>query len=46
MKEPEMKRIVELVDRVLQHRQEPTVLEEVREQAKALCDGFPIFHPY
>ncbi|HWV47565.1 MAG TPA: serine hydroxymethyltransferase [Nitrospira sp.] len=46
MKEPEMKRIVELVDRVLQHRQEPTVLEEVRSQAKALCAGFPIIHPY
>ncbi|MDC8451071.1 MAG: serine hydroxymethyltransferase [Nitrospira sp.] len=46
MKEPEMKRIVELVDRVLQHRQEPSVLEEVRGQAKALCDGFPIIHPY
>lgn len=46
MKEPEMKRIVELVDRVLQHRQEPSVLEEVRGQAKALCARFPIFHPY
>jgi glycine hydroxymethyltransferase len=46
MKEPEMKRIVELVDRVLRHRQEPSVLEEVRGQAKALCAGFPIFHPY
>lgn len=46
MKEPEMKRIVELVDRVLQHRHEPSVLEEVREQAKALCAQFPIFHPY
>lgn len=46
MKEPEMKRIVELVDRVLQHRQEPAVLEEVREQAKTLCAQFPIFHPY
>ncbi|MDI3466584.1 MAG: Serine hydroxymethyltransferase [Nitrospira sp.] len=46
MKEPDMKRIVELVDRVLQHRQEPSVLEEVRGQAKALCDGFPIIHPY
>jgi glycine hydroxymethyltransferase len=46
MKEPEMKRIVELVDRVLQHRQEPAVLEEVREQAKALCARFPIIHPY
>lgn len=46
MKEQEMKRIVELVDRVLQHRQEPSVLEEVRGRAKALCAQFPIFHPY
>jgi glycine hydroxymethyltransferase len=46
MKEPEMKQIVELVDRILQYRQEPAVLEEVREQAKALCAQFPIFHPY
>lgn len=46
MREPEMKEIVELVDRVLQHRQEPAVLEEVRVQAKALCARFPIFHPY
>jgi len=46
MREPEMKQIVELVDRVLQHRQEPAVLEEVRVQAKTLCSRFPIFHPY
>ena len=46
MKEPEMKQIVELVDRVLQHRQEPAVLEEVRLQAKTLCNQFPIFHSY
>ena len=47
MREPEMKQIVELVDRVLQHRQEPAVLEEVRAQAKALCSRFPfIFHSY
>ncbi|MBM4138277.1 MAG: serine hydroxymethyltransferase [Nitrospira sp.] len=46
MKEPEMKQIVELVDRVLQHPQEPTILEEVRLQAKALCNRFPIFHSY
>jgi glycine hydroxymethyltransferase len=46
MKEPEMKQIVELVDRVLQHRQEPAVLEEVRLQAKDLCNRFPIFHSY
>ncbi|MBH0202320.1 MAG: serine hydroxymethyltransferase [Nitrospira sp.] len=46
MREPEMSQIVDLVDRVLQHRQEPAVLEEVRERAKALCARFPIFHPY
>lgn len=46
MREPEMKQIVELVDRVLQHRQEAEVLEDVRIQAKALCARFPIFHPY
>ena len=46
MKEAEMKEIVGLVDRVLQHRLDPTVLEEVRSQAKALCSRFPIFHSY
>lgn len=46
MREPEMKQIVELVDRVLQHRQEPAVLDEVRAQAKALCSRFPIIYSY
>jgi glycine hydroxymethyltransferase len=46
MKEGEMREIVVLVDRVLQHRQDPAVLEEVRSQAKALCNRFPIFHSY
>ncbi|HEU4504659.1 MAG TPA: serine hydroxymethyltransferase [Nitrospira sp.] len=46
MKEVEMKEIVGLIDRVLQHRQDPAVLEEVRGQAKALCSRFPIFHSY
>jgi glycine hydroxymethyltransferase len=46
MKEAEMKDIVALVDRVLQHRQDPRVLEDVRDQAKALCGRFPIFHSY
>ena len=46
MKEVEMKEIVALIDRVLQHRQDPAVLEEVRGQAKALCSRFPIFHSY
>ena len=46
MRKPEMKEIVDLVDRVLRQRNEPPVLEEVRIQAKALCDRFPIFHSY
>ena len=46
MKEAEMREIVVLVDRVLQHRQDPAVLEEVCSQAKALCNRFPIFHSY
>lgn len=46
MRETEMKEIVELVDRVLQNRQNAAVLEEVRVQAKALCNRFPIFHSY
>jgi glycine hydroxymethyltransferase len=46
MKEAEMKEIVALIDRVLQHRQDPAILEEVRGQAKALCSRFPIFHSY
>jgi glycine hydroxymethyltransferase len=46
MKEAEMKEIVGLVDRVLQHRQDTVVLDDVRGQAKALCNRFPIFHSY
>ena len=46
MKEAEMKEIVDLVDRVLQHRDDTAVLEQIRGQAKALCSRFPIFHSY
>ena len=46
MREAEMKQIVDLIDRVLQHRQDPTVLEEIRAEAKALCNRFPIFQSY
>jgi glycine hydroxymethyltransferase len=46
MREAEMKEIVGLIDRALQHRHEPATLEEVRAQAKALCSRFPIFYPY
>ncbi|WP_455377574.1 serine hydroxymethyltransferase [Petrachloros mirabilis] len=46
MKEQEMMEIVDLIDRVLQHRDDHTTLEKVRAQAKALCNRFPIFHSY
>jgi glycine hydroxymethyltransferase len=46
MREADMTTIVELVDRVLQHRQDPAVIEDVRVQAKALCNRFPIFYAY
>lgn len=46
MREADMKEIVALIDRVLQHRHDATVLEEVRAQAKVLCNRFPIFHSY
>ncbi|TKB93810.1 MAG: serine hydroxymethyltransferase [Nitrospira sp.] len=46
MRELEMKQIVGLVDRVLQHRQEPAVLEEVRVEAKALNSRFPFIYQY
>ncbi|MCC6140275.1 MAG: serine hydroxymethyltransferase [Nitrospira sp.] len=46
MREAEMKEIVSLIDRVLQNRQNAAVLEEVRVQAKTLCNRFPIFHSY
>jgi len=41
-----MKEIVGLIDRALQSRQDPAILEEVRTQVKALCSRFPIFHTY
>src|SRR5204863_5580736 len=44
MREAEMKEIAGLIDRVLQHRQDPATLDEVRAQAKALCGRFPILH--
>ncbi len=46
MRDPEMRDIVSLIDRVLQHRQDHATLDAVRAQAKALCGRFPIFHAY
>jgi glycine hydroxymethyltransferase len=46
MREPEMREIVSLIDRVLQQRQDQPTLDTVRAQARALCGRFPIFHAY
>jgi len=46
MREPEMKQIVELIDRVLRAPQDAKVHQDVRDQAKALCGRFPLFAQY
>jgi len=46
MKEPEMAQIVSLIDRVLQRPQDAEAQQAVREESKALCARFPIFHRY
>jgi glycine hydroxymethyltransferase len=46
MQEKEMAEIVALIDRVLQKPQDKRALREVRQQAKALCKRFPMFHTY
>ncbi|MGD9727263.1 MAG: serine hydroxymethyltransferase [Nitrospiraceae bacterium] len=46
MREPEMREVVSLIDRVLQQRQDQATLDAVRAEAKALCGRFPIFHAY
>ena len=46
MREQDMREIVTLIDRVLQHRQDPQTLEDVRAEAKALCSRFPVFYAY
>ena len=43
MKEPEMKKIAELLSRVLDARGEAAVTEQVKKEVKELCDRFPIY---
>ncbi len=43
MKEEEVELIAELIDRVLEGRQDPVVLAEVKSRVKDLCAAFPIF---
>ena len=46
MGEAEMKQIVSFIDRVLSQSQDSKVQETVREEVKAFCTRFPIFHSY
>jgi glycine hydroxymethyltransferase len=46
MREADMREIVALIDRVLQHPQDQQAQADVRVQAKTLCNRFPIFHAY
>lgn len=43
MKEEEMRRIAELIDLTLRNRDNPAVLEAVRQAVRDLCDAFPLY---
>ena len=46
MGEADMKQIVSFIDRVVSQSQDSKVQETVREEVKAFCTRFPIFHSY
>ncbi len=43
MKEPQMKRVAELIDEALTHKDDEVVLSRVRDGVKALTDTFPVY---
>ncbi|HYM60752.1 MAG TPA: serine hydroxymethyltransferase [Thermoanaerobaculia bacterium] len=43
LREPEMKRIAELIARVLDAKGDPAVIADVKKGVKELCDRFPIY---
>jgi glycine hydroxymethyltransferase len=43
MKETEMKRIADLMGRVLENPADPAVIGEVRRATRELCDAFPLY---
>ncbi len=43
MKEPEMRKIAELIDRVINNLKDDEVYQEVREEVAALCSDFPLY---
>jgi len=43
MKEPEMRRIAQMIGRVLLNREDPGVRSKVREEVRELCARFPVY---
>jgi glycine hydroxymethyltransferase len=43
MREPEMERIAELIDRVLMSAEDPGVAERVKEEVRSLSSAFPLY---
>ncbi len=43
MKEPEMVRVADLIDRAVQGRKDPSALSAIAGEVKELCSGFPIW---
>jgi glycine hydroxymethyltransferase len=43
MKEPEMEVIAEFMDRVLLNRTDKKLLQQVSDEVKIFCEGFPLY---
>jgi glycine hydroxymethyltransferase len=43
MREPEMERIAELIDRVLMSAEDASVAEQVKEEVRTLSASFPLY---
>lgn len=43
MKAPEMQQLAEWIDKILQHRNNPTLLQQIKEAVVALCRTFPVY---
>jgi glycine hydroxymethyltransferase len=43
MKEPEMLKIADLIGRVLENYKDEAVIHDVREEARKLCEAFPLY---
>lgn len=43
MKKPQMTQVAEFIDRVINHRTDSKILEQVSEEVKSLCGSFPLY---